>query len=363
MEKFQNKYRIPSARLLNWDYGANGAYFITICTHKMQCFFGEIVETRFIASATDNEETRFIASATDKEETRFIAFSTDNEETRFIACAIDNEETQFIASVTDNEETRLIASATDNEETRFIACAIDNEETRFIASAIDNEETRFIASAIDNEETRFIASATDNEETRYNALVSDNEETQAADNRAELQYQMQLNELGKIADDNWAKIPNEFPYIELANFQIMPNHMHGILIISKDGFDESVEPPLNACVPNTTETRLIASVLRDNGKNRDDQINRDSCNPDISEIIKNKGGITGNHNPMLQENISRIIRWYKGKCSFEMRKINPDFKWLPRFHDHIIRNSAEFERIQNYIGQNPAKWSADKFYK
>ncbi|MEC5167465.1 hypothetical protein RCH18_003221 [Flavobacterium sp. PL11] len=45
MEKFQNKYRIPSARLLNWDYGANGAYFITICTHKMQCFFGEIVET------------------------------------------------------------------------------------------------------------------------------------------------------------------------------------------------------------------------------------------------------------------------------------------------------------------------------
>jgi REP element-mobilizing transposase RayT len=230
-------------------------------------------------------------------------------------------------------------------------------------------ETRFIASAIDKEETRFIASANDNEETRFNALVSDNEEMQAADNRAELQYQMQLNELGKIVHDNWTKIPNEFPYVELANFQIMPNHMHGILIISKDGFDENVEPPLNACVPNTTETRLITSVLRDNAKNCDDQkncnnqINPNSCNPDISEIIKNKGGITGNHNPMLHENISRIIRWYKGKCSFEMRKINPDFKWHSRFHDHIIRNSAEFERVQNYIAQNPAKWSSDKFYK
>ncbi|PIZ05861.1 MAG: transposase, partial [Flavobacteriales bacterium CG_4_10_14_0_8_um_filter_32_5] len=32
MDKFKNKYRIPSARLKNWDYGSNGAYFITICT-------------------------------------------------------------------------------------------------------------------------------------------------------------------------------------------------------------------------------------------------------------------------------------------------------------------------------------------
>ena len=44
MKKFKNKYRIPSARLENWDYGANGAYFITICTHKMQHYFGEVLE-------------------------------------------------------------------------------------------------------------------------------------------------------------------------------------------------------------------------------------------------------------------------------------------------------------------------------
>ena len=41
--KFQNKYRIPSARLQNWDYGQNAAYFITICTYKMNCYFGNIV--------------------------------------------------------------------------------------------------------------------------------------------------------------------------------------------------------------------------------------------------------------------------------------------------------------------------------
>lgn len=44
MDKFKNKYRIPSARLQNWDYGNDGAYFITICTQNRVCFFGEILD-------------------------------------------------------------------------------------------------------------------------------------------------------------------------------------------------------------------------------------------------------------------------------------------------------------------------------
>lgn len=39
---FQNKYRIPSARLAAWDYRTSAPYFITICTYKHQRFFGEI---------------------------------------------------------------------------------------------------------------------------------------------------------------------------------------------------------------------------------------------------------------------------------------------------------------------------------
>ena len=38
-----------------------------------------------------------------------------------------------------------------------------------------------------------------------------------------------------------------------------------------------------------------------------------------------------------------------------------DFAWQTRFHDHIIRDSAEFERIQNYIANNPMNWDSDKF--
>ena len=222
MKKFQNKYRIPSARLQNWDYGENGAYFITICIDKMECLFGDVVSNADV-------------------------------------------------------ETRLIASVQD---------------------------------------------------------------------RIDEKCEMQLNELGKIAHDIWEEIPNKFPFVELGNFVIMPNHMHGILIINKfvntrliASKNENVE---NANGNANVETRLMASVHDD----EDDK----------------KGGFSGNNNPMFHENISRIIRWYKGRCSFEMRKIHADFNWQSRFYDHIIRDSRAFDTIQNYIEDNPSKWKKDKFH-
>ncbi|MCD4792646.1 MAG: hypothetical protein K8R54_05385 [Bacteroidales bacterium] len=47
---YKNKYRIPSARLQNWDYSWNAAYFITINTAKHECFFGEIIDDKMILS-------------------------------------------------------------------------------------------------------------------------------------------------------------------------------------------------------------------------------------------------------------------------------------------------------------------------
>jgi len=46
----------------------------------------------------------------------------------------------------------------------------------------------------------------------------------------------------------------------------------------------------------------------------------------------------------------------------DARKINPDFAWQPRFHDHIIQNDKSFLNISLYIRNNPEKWEIDKFY-
>ena len=43
-EKFQNKYRIESTRMPNWDYSSSGWYFVTICTYDRICWFGDVYD-------------------------------------------------------------------------------------------------------------------------------------------------------------------------------------------------------------------------------------------------------------------------------------------------------------------------------
>ena len=58
-EKFQNKYRIASARLQTWDYGWNAAYFVTICTKNKEYFLGNISDGKMHLSETGNIAQKF----------------------------------------------------------------------------------------------------------------------------------------------------------------------------------------------------------------------------------------------------------------------------------------------------------------
>ena len=134
---------------------------------------------------------------------------------------------------------------------------------------------------------------------------------------------MMLNELGKITEANWLNIETQFPNIETADFVIMPNHLHGILII------DDCRRGINSASKSTESDSKI-------------------------------GGITGNKNPMLHRNISTSIRWFKGKTTFDSGKIREDFAWQPRFYDHIIRSQISFIKIQAYIENNPKMWGRDR---
>jgi len=62
------------------------------------------------------------------------------------------------------------------------------------------------------------------------------------------------------------------------------------------------------------------------------------------------------------DSVSKIIRWYKGRTSFFIRKI-PDsdkFAWQSRFYDRIIRNELELDNIRQYIVNNPLQWEFDE---
>jgi putative transposase len=140
--------------------------------------------------------------------------------------------------------------------------------------------------------------------------------------------EMQLSEIGKFAEQYWYEIPNHFPMVELGNFVVMPNHVHGILIIDKMNDEPFVET--RHCLVSTIKTNTIIGSSR----------------------FQNQGKNT----------ISSIVGSYKSIVTKMSRQINPNFAWQSRFHDHIIRNSKSFENIQNYIEQNPLKWDDDRFY-
>ena len=146
--------------------------------------------------------------------------------------------------------------------------------------------------------------------------------------------EMFLNNIGKISNKIWLEIPKYFSNVILDEYIIMPNHVHGVISICNDGRD------------------AINRVPMGNGPvNGRDAINRVST-----------GGITGRHNPMGKESLGEIIRWYKGRCSFEIKKLLPNvnFAWQSRFYDHIIRNEKSLNKIREYIANNPLKWSLDR---
>jgi putative transposase len=200
MNKYQNKYRIPSARLKNWDYGAMGSYFVTICTKNREHFFGEIVSVPTMTGEYENE--------------------------------------------------------------------------------------------------------------------------------------MQLNAIGKKVKEEWLKTIELRPdmNLELGNFVVMPNHFHGILIIGSNEFNIQQHTDAMHCI--------------------------DAMHRVYTSNIEYK-----NQFAPQSKNLGSIIRGFKSAVTtFAKIDDNTDFGWQARFHDHVIRNSDEFERIQNYIANNVENWKEDKFY-
>ncbi len=60
------------------------------------------------------------------------------------------------------------------------------------------------------------------------------------------------------------------------------------------------------------------------------------------------------------DSLSNIIRQYKSRVTYEIRKIQPDFAWQSRFHEHIIRDEKDLNNTRDYIMNNPIKWWFDE---
>ncbi len=142
--------------------------------------------------------------------------------------------------------------------------------------------------------------------------------------------EMQLSDIGEMAQTYWEEIPKHFSFVELDEFVVMPNHVHGIVIINKSGVNENGGDDVKGNGGDFCGKPKTFGQLR----------------------FQNQGKNT----------ISSIVGSFKSIVTKNAHLIPAIFAWQPLFHDHIIRDADSFTGIQNYIFDNPKKWKEDKFY-
>jgi REP element-mobilizing transposase RayT len=159
---------------------------------------------------------------------------------------------------------------------------------------------------------------------------------------------MRLSPVGAIADVLWYEIKNHAKNIELDVYQVMPNHFHGILILNNDPSNN------NKNDVDTGHALYLQSQSHGNSNDPENLKTSEHSNKTIGQQrFQNQGKNT----------LSSIVGGYKSAVPKHANRLGLDFAWQSRFYDHIIRDNESYERIRNYIVNNPRKWDEDKFRK
>jgi REP element-mobilizing transposase RayT len=153
--------------------------------------------------------------------------------------------------------------------------------------------------------------------------------------------QMKLNEYGQIAYDQWQKLPERFENIELDAFAIMPNHIHGIIIIpDPDPVGAGFTPALDDETANTRVGASPTPTLMPTGQ------------PLRLPLRNTIGDIVGAYKSLVAKECLKICKTNK-----TMGKI-----WQRNYYEHITRDEEDFDRIATYIQDNPSLWEKDTYF-
>ena len=138
------------------------------------------------------------------------------------------------------------------------------------------------------------------------------------------QGEMMLNENGTIAHDEWMHTPEIRKNVELDAFIVMPNHIHGIIIINCRGVcNTPLRPDTDMGVCNTPQRKSPSQT------------------------------------------IGSIVRGYKSSVTKkinELHNTNGSVVWQRNYWEHIIRDDRSFNTIAEYIINNPKNWDNDKLH-
>jgi putative transposase len=146
---------------------------------------------------------------------------------------------------------------------------------------------------------------------------------------------MVLNKYGMIAREEWIKSSEIRQEIRLHEFVVMPNHIHGIVEIIDAGVG----------APGWSPKKHWGDQPVARNKDEGDQPVAPT-GPQSTSV----GAMIGGYKSSVTTKINKI------------RNMQGEPVWQRNFYDHVIRNEESLQNIRNYIRNNPANWSSDKFY-
>ncbi len=177
----------------------------------------------------------------------------------------------------------------------------------------------------------------------------------------------------RVVEYNWQQIPRHFPNVELDEWVVMPNHIHGIIIIVND---ERNDARRGEALPQGVSKRTpIAISENDSNQN----LERGNASPQqspervakrtpiaISENDSNQNLERGNASPLHgveRGSLGAIVGNFKSITTRRINKIRHSRGisiWQRNYYEHIVRDEHDFNRIRAYIIANPAQWTTDR---
>ena len=153
---------------------------------------------------------------------------------------------------------------------------------------------------------------------------------------------MHLNDWGMFVRSCWHEIPSHHPYIELDAFVVMPNHMHGVIVIAGD----------NGVMIDTT------------GDDRRGMI--DTTGDDRRGMIYHAPtDIKREFSKPIAHSLSSIVGTFKAAVTRHIKRQPnaPDHPiWQRNYYEHIIRSEESLNTIRSYVATNPTKWVEDSLH-
>src|SRR3989339_72826 len=164
--------------------------------------------------------------------------------------------------------------------------------------------------------------------------------------------EMILNDAGKIANECWLEIPNHFPNAVLHEHIVMPNHVHGVIQLLKNNDTVGIDnyqslfphPSPQPTHPSPQPTHPCP------------QPTQPSPQPSPQQPPKNE------FQKIIPRSIGSIVRGFKiGVTKWVHANSEIHTVWQRNYYEHIIRDEQSYQKISEYIVNNPANWKNDKF--